>query len=49
MKRFSKGKLNWWPDQKDQVCPLTVSQLQILLWNGNPDAAVIPADFRRIT
>ncbi len=48
MKRLSKGKLSWWPDHPEQVCHLTVSKLQILLWNGNPESVVIPADFRQV-
>ncbi|RKZ62733.1 MAG: IS66 family insertion sequence hypothetical protein [Gammaproteobacteria bacterium] len=48
MKRFSKGKLNWWPAHTDTVCHLTVSKLHILLWNGNPESVVIPADFRQV-
>lgn len=48
MKRFSKGKLNWWPDRTNPICHLTVSKLHILLWNGNPESVVIPADFRQV-
>jgi len=48
MKRFSKGKLSWWPDRNDAICPLSVSKLHILLWNGNPESVVIPADFRQV-
>ena len=48
MKRFSKGKLNWWPTHPNQVCHLTVSKLQILLYNGNPELVVFPEDFRQL-
>jgi len=48
MKRFSKGKLNWWPERNDAICHLSVSKLHILLYNGNPESVVIPADFRPV-
>jgi len=48
MKRFSEGKLNWWPDQAGETCLLTANRLQILLWNGNPMTAGIPDDWRRV-
>lgn len=47
-KRFSQGKLQWWPKSGEAAVSLTVSQLQILLWNGNPMGASIPEDWRRI-
>ena len=37
-KRLSKGRLNWWPRSGDGgINRLTVQELQILLWNGNPE------------
>ncbi|MBC8555545.1 MAG: IS66 family insertion sequence element accessory protein TnpB [Candidatus Brocadiales bacterium] len=47
-KRFSKGTLNWWPDQPSDTCLLPANKMQILLWNGNPTTAGIPEDWRRI-
>lgn len=36
-KRFSKGRLRWWPTGTgESVCHLAVHQLQLLLWNGDP-------------
>jgi len=36
-KRLSKGRLQWWPNSGDSgIDRLTVQELQILLWNGNP-------------
>src|SRR4051794_13986783 len=35
MKRFSKGKLNWWPTSSEQTVRLSHHELQILLCNGN--------------
>ena len=37
-KRLSKGRLKWWPRSGDSgINRLTVQELQILLWNGNPE------------
>jgi len=48
LKRFSQGKLQWWPKSVEDAVRLTASQLHILLWNGNPVGAAIPEDWRRI-
>ncbi len=48
-KRLSKGKLNWWPTETANTISLKASELQILLWNGNPAGAQIPADWRKIS
>ena len=47
MKRFSRGKLSWWPKNNEQN-QITASQLQILLYQGDPFRAEIPEDWRRI-
>ena len=42
-KRLSKGRFRWWPKETDGVSrSLAANQLQILLWNGNPDGAEAP-------
>lgn len=49
MKRFSKGRLRWWP--KPASGPLTqlaAQQLQVLLYNGNPDNAQMAQEWRRL-
>lgn len=48
MKRFSRGKLAWWPKSVDVSYPLLASQLQVLLYQGSPHGAQIPADWRRL-
>ena len=51
IKRFSKGRLAWWPKGKEQDLPyheLCASQLQILLYQGTPEGAKIPEDWRKI-
>lgn len=44
-KRFSQGKLAWWPNDKNATVSLRASELQILLAQGNPIKA-IPKDWR---
>jgi len=37
-KRLSEGKFRWWPAASGQVVhALQARQLQLLLWNGDPD------------
>ena len=37
-KRLSQGRFSWWPKTTEQkVCRLEAHQMQLLLWNGNPD------------
>src|SRR3989337_2516122 len=39
-KRLSQGRFRWWPgDGVGQVTSLAAYELQLLLWNGNPDTA----------
>ncbi len=45
-KRFSQGKLSWWPDGITPTVSLRASELQVLLAQGNPMKAGIPADWR---
>ena len=45
-KRFSQGKLAWWPNDKTQTVSLRASEVQILLAQGNPIKANIPKDWR---
>lgn len=45
-KRFSQGKLAWWPTSKFSIVSLRASELQILLAQGDPMKAAIPKDWR---
>lgn len=47
-KRLSKGKLQWWPRSNDHAYTLSHRELQILLWNGHPESALLPGDWRRV-
>jgi len=49
LKRFSKGKLAWWPTTQGAAHQLLPSQLQILLYQGSPQTAKIPENWRNIT
>jgi len=49
LKRFSSGHLRWWPKSTEQ--PLTrvaAQQLQVLLYNGNPEAAQMAQPWRKL-
>jgi transposase len=48
MKRLSQGKFHWWPKAQESPFTLSPSQLQILLWNGNPIGAQIPCDWKKV-
>lgn len=48
-KRLSKGKFCWWPAGGGETKRLEVHQLQLLLWNGNPDRAEAAAPWRRVS
>ena len=48
-KRLSQGQFRWWPDTGDlQAQQLAAHELQLLLWNGNPAAAVVGAMWKKI-
>lgn len=49
-KRFSQGKLPWWPQGSDlKSLSLTPSQLHILFSQGNPETTQTPPDWRPVT
>jgi len=39
LKRFSQGRLRWWPDGTQPCHELAVRELAVLLWNGHPSQA----------
>ncbi|MEA1052295.1 IS66 family insertion sequence element accessory protein TnpB [Lamprobacter modestohalophilus] len=47
-KRLSQGRLSWWPTSTQASHRLSARELQILLWNGNPEDAGMAADWRRV-
>lgn len=49
-KRLSQGRFGWWPSVGQQsTLGLDVHQLQLLLWNGNPNDAQAAPMWRPIT
>ena len=47
-KRLSQGRLKWWPSSAQARERLSARELQILLWNGNPEDAGMAEDWRRV-
>ncbi len=48
-KRLSSGRFQWWPQKGDGILnKLAVHELQILIWNGNPDFARVSPAWREI-
>ena len=47
-KRLSAQKLTWWPTSPAATCRLSARELQVLLWNGDPTAAAMAADWRQV-
>jgi transposase len=49
-KRFSSGRLVWWPKAAGhRIRRLQVHEMQTLLWNGNPEATVTAPMWRRVS
>lgn len=49
LRRFSQGKLCWWPELKDDLLhPLAAQQLSVLLYHGHPELARFAPDWRRL-
>lgn len=47
-KRFSKGRLAWWPSKNSASVQLRASELLILLAQGCPKRAAIPTDWKPV-
>lgn len=51
-KRLSAGRFRWWPQTQSASGAkksLAAHELQMLLWNGDPDRAGAQAEWRRVT
>lgn len=49
LKRFSQGRLQWWPRTADTpLHPLEAQQLSVLLYNGLPEQAGFVATWRKV-
>lgn len=48
-KRLSAGRFQWWPAAGDsRLKALAAHELQLLLWNGNPEQARVAPAWRRV-
>jgi transposase len=47
-KRFSEGKLKWWPKSESESVNLKAAELQVLLAQGIPEKASIPEDWKKL-
>jgi transposase len=46
-KRLSRGRFQWWPVKgQEPTCGLMAHELQTLIWNGQPQAAMTAAMWR---
>lgn len=48
MKRFSQGRLRWWPQELTASTMISVQHLQLLLYQGDPSTTYIPPDWKRV-
>jgi hypothetical protein len=48
-KRFSSGKLAWWPTSNTLSTPITAVQLHVLLQQGSPEYLRLPEDWLPLT
>ena len=48
LKRFSKGRLQWWPRSGEIVEELRAEQLSVLIYNGLPHQARMAEPWRRV-
>ena len=49
LKRFSQGKISWWPTSTaEKLHPLAAQQLSVLLYNGHPLQANFAPAWRRL-
>ena len=49
LRRFSRGRLHWWPQKTDEpLTRLAAQKLQILLYQGSPDGAQLAEDWRKL-
>ena len=47
-KRFSSGKLKWWPTTVEQASSVRAVELLIMLQQGSPADAHMPSDWKRL-
>jgi transposase len=49
-KRLSQGRFRWWPgDQVGRLKSLMAHELQLLIWNGNPEGGQVAPLWKRLS
>ena len=51
LKRLSQGRLKWWPTGESsphETRSMSARELQVLVWNGNPQESQFSPDWRKI-
>ena len=49
LKRFSQGRLRWWPESTNApLHPLAAQQLSVLLYHGHPELARFAESWRQL-
>jgi transposase len=48
MRRLSSGKIQWWPKSNQGFTEMESKKLQMLIMNGNPEAAEFGQDWKKI-
>lgn len=52
VKRLSKGRFKWWPQRgkmiDQELLKLSVPELHLLIWNGDPKSAIIGENWKKI-
>lgn len=50
LKRYSQGKVSWWPvSNETPLHPLAAQQLSVLLYHGHPELARFNDDWRKLS
>ena len=47
-KRFSSGKLKWWPQTQEQAYSIRAVELLVMLQQGEPKVVSLPDDWHRL-
>jgi len=47
-KRFSEGKLAWWPRSEQEATTIRAVELLVMLQQGDPKMMHVPEDWRRL-
>jgi hypothetical protein len=49
IRRFSQGRIRWWPEDQDApLHPLEAQQLSVLLYNELPEQAGFASQWRKV-